>query len=101
MLERLRCGVIITDAFKSWLAEWRDRESAANFGLIPELSYVRCREGERAGQSWVSLIWQPLGGAKEHEIFEMGSVKVHLQRQTRQALKDRCLDIKDDRILVI
>jgi hypothetical protein len=101
MLERLRCGVIITGAFKEWLEEWKAREGAANFGLIPELSYVRCKEGERAGQSWVSLIWQPLGGAKPHEIFEIGSTRVYFQRQTRQALKDRCLDIKDGRIVVI
>jgi hypothetical protein len=101
MLERLRCGVIITGAFREWVEKWKAREGAANFGLVPELSYVRCREGERAGQSWVSLIWQPLGWAKEHEIFEIGSVRVYLQRQTRLALKDRCLDIKDDRIVVI
>jgi hypothetical protein len=101
MLERLRCGVIITDAFKEWLAAWKAREAGANFGLVPELSYVRCREGERAGQAWVSLIWQPLGGAKPHEIFEIGDVRVHLPKQTRQALKDRCLDIKEDRIVVI
>src|SRR6188508_603981 len=101
MLERLRCGVIITDAFKDWLAGWKAREEAANFGLIPELTYVRCREGQRAGQSWVSLIWQPLGGAKEHEIFEIGSVRVYLPRQTRQGLKDRCLDVCDGRIVVV
>jgi hypothetical protein len=101
MLERLRCGVIITDAFKEWVEAWQAREGGANFGLVPELSYVRCREGERAGQSWVSLIWQPLGGSKEHDFFEIGRVRVRLPKQTRHALRDRCLDIKEDRIVVI
>lgn len=101
MLERLRCGIIITDAFVAWLEAWKAREAAANFGLIAELSYVRCLEGERAGQSWVSLIWRPLDGVAEHEIFEIGGARVYFARQTRRALRDRCLDIRGDRIVVV
>ena len=100
MLERLRCGIIVTDAFVGWLEAWKTREEEANFGLIPELSYVRCREGERAGQSWVSLIWRPLQGVEEHELFAIGGVRVFFARQTRSALRDRCLDIHEDRIVV-
>ena len=101
MLERLRCGIIITGAFIDWLEAWKTREAHANFGLIAELDYVSCREGERAGQSWVSLIWRPLNGVREHEIFVIGAVRVFLGRQTRRALRDRCLDIRDDRIIVV
>ena len=101
MLERLRCGVIVTDRFKSWLSEWRAREAAANFGCVAELSYVRCAEGQRAGQAWASLVWRPLRGIKEHEIYQVGDVKLFLSRQTRTALRDRCLDLRDDRIVVV
>jgi hypothetical protein len=101
MLERLRCGVIYTAAFRDWLGEWRAREAAANFGLIPELTYVRIVEGERAGQSWVSLIWRPLQGIKEHEIFAIGSVKIYLGSQTRRALKERCLDLRHGAVTVV
>ncbi len=100
MLERLRCGIILTDAFISWLERWHAREAGANFGLVPEISYVRCKEGKRAGQSWVSLIWRPLDGIQEHEIFHAGSVRVFFGRQTRAALRERCLDVQDGRIVV-
>ena len=101
MLERLRCGIIVTDAFASWLEAWKAAEAEANFGLIPELSYVRCGEGSRAGESWVSLIWRPLQGVEEHEIFLVGGVRVFFARQTRRALRDRCLDIHEEKIVVL
>ena len=91
----------MTEAFREWLKAWKAREAGANFGLIAELTYVKCREGERAGQSWVSLVWRPLEGIKEHELFAVGPVKLYLPKQTRQALKERCLDVKDERIVVI
>ena len=101
MLERLRCGVIVTDRFKDWLGEWRAREGAANFGFVAELSYVRCVEGARAGQAWASVVWRPLVGIREHEIFVIGEVKVYLSRQTRTALRERCVDVKDGVVTVI
>lgn len=101
MLERLRCGIIVTETFIQWLKAWKTREGGANFGLIAELNYVKCREGERAGQSWVSLVWRPLDGVKPHELFEVGTVRLFFPKQTRQALKERCLDIREDRIIVI
>lgn len=101
MLTRLRCGIIVTDAFVAWLEAWREREAAAHFGLVPEISYVRCREGERAGQSWVSVIWRALDGVQEHEIYEVGSVRVFFARQTRVALRERCLDVREGAVVVI
>lgn len=101
MLERLRCGIIVTSVFIEWLEAWKRREAAANFGLIPELNFVQCKEGARAGQSWVSLVWRPQDGAGEHEIHEVGTVRIYFPRQTRSALRERCLDIRDDRIVVL
>jgi hypothetical protein len=101
MMERLRCGVIYTGAFQTWLHAWKLRESAANFGLLPEIDYVRCSSGERAGQSWVTLFWRPLAGAKPHEVFAIGEVSVFIGKQARHGLRDRCLDIKDNSIVVL
>ena len=101
MLHRLPCGIILTDAFIVWLQAWKGREAAAHFGLIPELNYVRCREGERSGQSWLSLIWSPLDAVKAHEIFDIGGVRVFIPRQSRIALRERCVDLKDGAPVVI
>ena len=101
MLERLRCGIIVTSAFIEWLEAWKTREAPANFGLIPELGFVQCKEGPRAGQSWVSLIWRPVDGVAEHEIHAVGTVQLFFPRQTRAALRERCLDIREDRIVVV
>ena len=100
MLQRLRCGIIVTEAFVAWLRAWQQREAGANFGLIPELNYVRCGEGERAGQSWLSLIWRPLDGVKEHEIFHIGGVRLFIPRQSRSALRERCVDVRDGALVV-
>ena len=101
MLERLRCGIIVTSTFMEWLEAWKQREGSANSGQIPELNFVLCKEGARAGQSWVSLVWRPLEGTAEHEIHAVGTVRVFFPRQTRTALRDRCIDIRDDRIVVL
>lgn len=101
MLERLRCGVITTGAFRAYLAQWHEDTEGGNFGLVPQLDYVRFATGERAGQAYVSLLWQPLNKMKPHEIFEIGGVKVFLSKSTRTALKERCLDVKGNGIVVI
>lgn len=99
-LERLRCGVITTGAFRDFLKVWHEDTAGGNFGLVPQLDYVRCASGERAGQSWISLIWQPLKGIKAHEIFEIEGIKVYLPKNTRTALKERCLDAAAGVLLV-
>lgn len=100
MLERLRCGVITTGAFRAYLAQWHEDTEGANFGLIPQLDYVRFASGERAGQAYVSLLWQPVNKMKPHEIFEIGGIKVFMSKATRTALKEHCLDAKGGAIFV-
>ncbi len=100
MLERLRCGVITTGAFRAHLAAWHEETEAGNFGLVPQLDYVRFASGDRAGQAWVSLLWQPVSRMQPHEIFEIGGVRVFLPKATRTALKEHCLDVRDGRIVV-
>lgn len=100
MLERLHCGVITTGAFRAHLAKWHEETEGGNFGLIPELDYVRFATGGRAGQAYVSLLWQPTTKMKPHEIFEIGGIKLFLSKATRTALKEHCLDVLDGAIFV-
>ena len=100
MLERLRCGVIVTGAFRAHLAQWHEETEGGNFGLIPQLDYVRFGAGERAGQAYASLLWQPVGPMKPHEIFVIGGIKVYLSKGTRTALRERCLDARGGAIWV-
>ncbi len=100
MLERLRCGVITTAAFRAYLAQWHQETEGGNFGLMPQLDYVRFATGDRAGQAYVSLLWQPINNMKPHEIFEIGPIKVFLSKATRTALKEHCLDVRDGGIVV-
>ena len=100
-LERLRCGVILTGAFQTWFQAWWHAEEDAHAGLIPEIDFVHCVDGPRAGQSWVSLYWRPRGKLGDHELFQIGRVTVHIPRQARLGLKHRCLDVKNGQIVVI
>ena len=100
-LERMRCGVITSAAFREWLILWHTKEAAHNFGFVAQLDYVRCREGSLAGQSWVTVMWSPLKGMGEHEIYPIaGKIKIYLNKATRTALRDRCLDIRGGAIIV-
>jgi hypothetical protein len=100
MLERLRCGIITTGAFRAHLALWHEETEGGNFGLIPQLDYVRFATGARAGEAYASLLWQPINQMKPHEIFDIGGIKVYFSKATRTALKEHCLDAKNGAILV-
>lgn len=100
MLERLRCGVITTALFREWLAEWYSETGGTNFGLVPQLDYVRFASGDRAGEEYISILWQPPGRIQAHEIFEIGGVRVYLPKATRTALRERCLDVRNGSVIV-
>ena len=100
MLERLHCGVITTGAFRTHLTHWHEETEGGNFGLIAQLDYVRFASGERAGQAYASLLWQPVNKMKPHEIFEIAGIKVYLSKATRTALKEHCLDARNGAIFV-
>ncbi|MES2709596.1 MAG: hypothetical protein V4726_23565 [Verrucomicrobiota bacterium] len=99
-LERLHCGVITTGAFRDHLKAWHEATAGGHAGLVPQLDYVRCATGERAGQAWISLIWQPLKAGRPHEVFEIGGISVYLPKSTRTGLRDRCLDAADGVLMV-
>ncbi len=99
-MDRLRCGAIYTEAFASYLRGWWLAEPAKHAKFFPSMEYVSFREGPRAGEHWFTLYWHPRGGAADYELFEVGTVTLHLTRQAQKALKWRCLDAENGQVVV-
>jgi hypothetical protein len=100
-MDRLRCGVIITPAFTSFLKEWWNSTPSQQTDRMPSLDFVHCKEGPRAGQSWASLNWILAKKIPEHECFEISGVPLHLTKQAQRGLKWRCLDARDGKLVVL
>ncbi len=101
MMDRLRCGVIYTDAFSALLTGWWAAEPAAHAERVPSLEFVRCGEGERAGECWVALTWMLVKKLPEHERFTIGGVPLHLSKQSQKGLQHRCLDAREGKLMVV
>ncbi|MBP7950870.1 MAG: hypothetical protein KA004_14560 [Verrucomicrobiales bacterium] len=99
-MDRLRCGVVVTDAFASHLHAWWLAEQHRHASKIPSLDYVHCREGLRAGEDWMTFSWVTPARFPESEMFDVGGVRLHLSRRTQQGLKWRCLDAKNGQVMV-
>jgi hypothetical protein len=100
-MDRLRCGVIVTTEFTTFLKEWWSQDAAQQKERVPSLDFVHCKEGPRAGESWVTLTWIPTKKLPEHECFEVGGVPLHLPKQSQRGLKWRCLDAREGKLVVI
>lgn len=101
---RLRCGVILTDAFLAWLRDWTAREGTSHAGRVLALDYIRCREGPRAGQAWLEWLWVKRAGLSAHCLFRIDGVAtendapapldLYLSPQTQKGLRWRHLDAR-------
>jgi hypothetical protein len=101
---RLRCGVILTDAFLDWLREWTGREGSSHQGRVLAIEYVRCGEGPRAGQAWLEWMWVKRLGLSTHCLFRLEDIAVennlpvpldvYLSPQTQKGLRWRHLDAR-------
>ena len=100
-MDRLRCGVVYTDGFATFLQKWWEAEPHQHETRIPSLDFVHCKEGARAGESWVTLSWIVRKGLPDHELFEVGPVNLHLPKQSQKGLKWRCLDAKSGQLVVV
>jgi hypothetical protein len=100
-MDRLRCGVIYTQAFTNFLREWWLAEPTHHGTKIPSLHFVHCREGSRAGESWASLSWILEKKLPEHELFEVAGIRLHLPKQSQKGLQWRCLDARNGQLCVI
>jgi len=94
-MERLRCGVILTEAFTTYLQERFSSESPAHPGQILAFEYLHCGEGERAGQAWLDSFWIKHAGLSATNIFRVGEMDLYLSPQTQRGLRWHYLEIID------
>ncbi len=99
-MQRLRCGVILTDAFLAWLEEWLKAEGTSHEARVLAFEYLRCKDGPRGGEAWLEWFWAKRAGLSEHNLFRIGGVEVYLSPGTQAGLKWRCLDAKEGRLWV-
>lgn len=101
-MEKLRCGTILTDRFIAFL---REEDASQRSNGVPNpvaiLEYVRCAEGDRAGQAFWSLMWGR-GDAQMQDwcLFKISGVTIFMSRQTQHALKWKHIDYIDNQVVV-
>lgn len=99
-MDRLRCGVIYTNAFAEYLQNWWALEPRHHNSSIPSLEYFSCKEGPRKGEQWMTISWILKNGLEEHTLFTLGQVPLHLGKSAQRALKTKCLDIFHGSVVV-
>jgi hypothetical protein len=99
-MDRLRCGVIYTDAFAKYLGDWWRSDISQHATKVPSLDFVHCKEGPRAGESWITLTWLLSKKLPDYEMFTVSEIPLHLPRQSQKGLKWRCLDARNGRVVL-
>jgi hypothetical protein len=104
-MERLRCGVILTDSFLSYLeqesllqSEGLDQSSVYPVAIV---DYVKCAEGPRAGTAYWKLSWgKGPSGLQDWCLFRTRNITIYMSRQTQRALKWKHIDYRDGQVFV-
>lgn len=99
-MEKLSCGIVVSDHFISYIEKKVSEEHELNSGRIFVIEYQRCSEGNLSGKSWWSEYWAKEKMIKAEDIYRIGKVKVAFQKQTLKLLKDRYIDMKAGKINV-
>ncbi|MGV3664477.1 MAG: hypothetical protein ACO1TE_30170 [Prosthecobacter sp.] len=100
VLHRLRTGLIYSQAFADYLAEKHEREHVDHMGEVLHLDYLRCSQGDLAGQSWWQLAWMNGWQAPTEHRHTIGQVEVCILRQALRGLKNRLLHFDGQRVVV-
>jgi hypothetical protein len=100
VLHRLRTGLIYSQAFADYLQEKHREEHFAHPGEVLHLDYVRCGQGELAGQSWCQLEWLTGAQAPTEHRHTIGGVEVFIHRQAMRGLKNRMLHFDGQNVIV-
>ncbi len=93
-------GLFYSRQFADYLCQRQEAESSEHPGEVLSLEYVRCRDGEEAGASWLRLAWVSLFSKLAEHCLEIGPTRVALHRQTRRGLVNRLLHYDEGRVLV-
>lgn len=99
-MHRHPSGLYYSRQFAEFLRSKQEAEAARHPGEVLSLEYVRCREGEQTGASWMRLAWVSLFSKMAGQCLEIGATRVALHRQTQRGLKNRLLHYADGQVLV-
>lgn len=99
-MHRLRCGIIYSGAFASYLAERQKQEQKSHPGEILALDYVRCASGPGKGNEWWQIGWVGAQNAPETARQRIGEVDVFIHRQSIRGLKTRLLHFANGEVVV-
>lgn len=101
LLSKLSCGIIYTDAFQQYLEEFHSLHAPHHPGKIATFEYVRIATGDQKGKAWWQLIWTPILTAPDYRRHRIGNVEVHIPKQAQHGLRERCLDYRDGKVIVL
>jgi len=99
-LHRHPSGLYYSRQFADYLRSKQAEEEARHPGENPLPEYVRCREGEQAGASWLRLAWVSLFSKMAEQCLDIEAIRIALHRQTQRGLKNRLLHYADGQVLV-
>lgn len=100
VLHRLRTGLFYSQAFADYLEERHGAEHIGHPGEILHLDYVRCGQGDLAGQAWWQLAWISGWQAPTEQRHTLGDVEVCIHRQAMRGLKNRLLHFDGSHVVV-
>lgn len=101
VLSKLTCGIIYTDAFQQYLESIHAEQAEDHPQQILTFDYVRCLTGPQKGKSWWQLIWTPLDASPEYRRHQIGHLMVYVPKPVSHGLRERCLDFRDGKVIVI
>ncbi|MCP4846424.1 MAG: hypothetical protein GY899_00565 [Verrucomicrobiaceae bacterium] len=99
-MQRLRCGVILLDGFIDHLAELAVSRAGGDGTLVSSLEYIRCVEGEQAGEEWTNLGSINRTNLSSECVFDVDGVTLYMSRQTQRGLRDKWVDCREGAVVV-
>jgi hypothetical protein len=100
VIHKLRSGLIYSQDFADYIESRHNIEHFGHPGEVLHLDYVRCSQGELAGQEWCQLNWlSGMHAATEHR-HQIGDVEVYISKQAVRGLKNRLLHFDGKEVVV-
>lgn len=99
-IHRHPSGFYYSQPFADFLQARQLSEGPAHPGDILALDYLRCREGNQAGQAWWQLDWISLRTVPEQSRYVLGETPIAFSRQTLRGLAGHMLHHMDGQVLV-
>ncbi len=100
VLHRLRAGLIYSQDFADYLEARHSEEHIGHPGDILHLDYVRCGQGDMAGQEWCQLTWISGSQAPTNSRHQIGGVQLYIHNQAIRGLKNRMLHYDGQNVVV-